>query len=156
MLQRIQSLYLLVAMVSVLLLLFIPVAEVLDTDNQLFKIRIIGTFRITPDGAQLLSNYWWSLLVLMAVILFLVVTAIFLYRKRILQMRFCILTILLSAGLIGLLFYHISYVFRNMSIMEHSYRITLVMPLVIIISAGLAFRAIQKDEELVRSIDRIR
>lgn len=156
MLQRIQSLYLLVALVSVLLLFFIPLAEVMSPDSQLFHIRISGIFRISHEEAELINNYWWPLLILVIVILFLITSAIFLYRKRILQMRFCILTILLSAGLIGLLFYQMSYAFRSIGVMEHQYRLTLIMPLIIIISAGLAFRAIQKDEELVRSIDRIR
>lgn len=156
MLQRIQSLYLVAAMTSVLLLFFMPAAEVPGLGNQLYLLRMSGIFRVVPGGSELMNYYWWPLLILLVIITVLFPAAILFYRKRMVQMRLCILVILLLAGLTGFMFYYISVAFRSIGAVEYSYKLTIVLPLIAIILTYLAFRAIRKDEELIRSIDRIR
>jgi len=156
MLQRVQSLYLAIALIMVLLLAFMPVMEVMDSANQLLVMRMSGLYRIQTGGPESPVKIWWSLPILEGAILFICLAAIFLYRKRKVQMRLCILAILLLACLTGLIFYFILVVFRNVSMVEHSFKLTLVFPVMAIILNGLSFRAIRKDEELIKSIDRVR
>ena len=81
------------------------------------------------------------------------IVVIFLFRKRILQMRMLGFTIILLIGLTGLLMYFIHAGFDDVSV---SYKIPLIFPLIAAILDYLSIRAIGKDEALVRSINRIR
>ena len=90
---------------------------------------------------------------LIGIILLLHVAAIFLYKKRILQIRFLVLSILLNVGLFGMFYFFAYYSFDGAKI---SFKIPVVFPIVSIILDYLAIRGIGKDEALIRSMDRIR
>jgi len=156
MIQRIQSLYLLAAATLMILFAFMPAAEVLAPDNQLFEIRMSGTYQILPEIPVLTGYVWWPMLILLAAIIMLYLAAIFLYKKRSVQMRLCILTMLLLIGLTGYMIYYIIGAFRALHAAEHSYKLIIILPFIALILTGLAFRAIRRDEELIRSVDRIR
>jgi hypothetical protein len=156
MLQRIQSLYLTAATILLVLLFSMPIAEVSVPGNQFCLIRMAGVFRIVPGGTEQAGILWWPLLILLVVIIILLLAAVLLYRKRMVQIRLCTLVILLLAGMIGLAVYYILIAFKDIGASAHSFRISVVFPLIAMILTYLAFRAIRKDEELVRSVDRIR
>ena len=78
---------------------------------------------------------------------------IFLYKKRILQIRLLAFTIVLLIGLTGLIIYFLYAGFDKVNVV---FKIPTVIPLVAVILDYLAIRAIGKDEALVRSINRIR
>jgi len=52
--------------------------------------------------------------------------------------------------------YYIIGAFRALHAAEHSYKLIIILPFIALILTGLAFRAIRRDEELIRSVDRIR
>ncbi len=155
MIQRIQTLYLFLALVMMVLLLVFPIAELMGEDNQLFQFRISGIYEQSGTGSALYMLSW-PLLILMLIILFIYLAAIFLFKRRRLQMRLCIYNILLLAGMTGLMYYYLSFTFKETVAEEYSYKLPFVIPLIAIIITYLAFRAIRRDEILIRSIDRIR
>ena len=152
MIQRIQTLYLLLATAMMSLTLFLPLATIVYGANEL----VLKAFAITgAEGvAQSLPTYLGALLVATTLLLLVI---IFMYKKRMAQIRLCVAAIVLllgSAAFIGL------YSYRLCDILEGDLIFTLgfasLMPVVAIIPVVLAIRGIARDEALVRSLDRIR
>ena len=155
MVQRIQTLYLFLALVLMVLLLVFPAAQIIGEDMQLYQFKISGVYELSGSGSALYMLSW-PLLILQVIIMIINLFAIFLFKRRRLQMRLCIYNILLLAGMMGLMYYYLSFTFRETSATEYSYKLPFVLPLIAMVLTYLAFRAIRKDEILVRSIDRIR
>jgi hypothetical protein len=152
MIQRIQTLYLLLATAMMSLTLFLPLATIVYGANEL----TVKAF--TLDGVEgvegTLPVYLGAFL---SVTTALLLAIIFLYKKRMVQIRLCVSAIVLllgSAALIGL------YCYRLCDILVDYLVFTLgfasLMPIVAIIPVALAIRGIARDEALVRSLDRIR
>jgi hypothetical protein len=80
---------------------------------------------------------------------------IFLYRKRILQARLNIFTVMLCLGYYGVLALYIWLAKMSMGLEWHLIPWASI-PLVCMILTLMATRAILKDEALVRAADRIR
>jgi len=152
MLQRIQTLYLLVCLVLVGLMYKLPFAElILPGERFVFRFN-----RISLVGDQEISQLnALAVAILLVVITLLLVLTIALYKKRMLQIRFSVVNIILMLGLVGLIYYY-SHVVANTNNAEVVYKIATVFPFVTAILNFLALRAIAKDEALVRSMDRIR
>ncbi len=150
MLQRIQTLFLLIAEVLITLMFFMPLAQfIIDNKVYNFDYRAIQM----PGAEPLFKTY--SLAVLLTVILLLIFITIFLYKNRRLQMRLCIYNILLNIGFYGLFYFYYHQVV-SINKLTYSFEIASVFPLITIILLWLAFRGIRKDDLLVKSVDRIR
>ncbi len=152
MIQRIQTLYLLLATAMMSLTLFLPLATIVYGGNEL----ILKAFTLNGiEGVEgTLPVYLGAFL---AVTTALLLVIIFIYKKRLVQIRLCVSAIVLllgSATLIGL------YCYRLCDILTGDLVFTLgfasLMPVVAIIPVALAIRGIARDEALVRSLDRIR
>ena len=84
---------------------------------------------------------------------------VFLYRRRLLQIRLCVAEMVLlvgSAVMEGIYYYLGSRVVSEFSFSTHGVGISIALPVVSLLFAWLASRAIFRDELLVRSADRIR
>jgi len=150
MLQRIQTLFLLIAAGLITAMFFLPLASfIIDNHVYVFKYRAI----FTEDATPWVQTY--ALAILLTVILLLLVITIFLFKHRRLQMRLCIYNILLNLGFYGLFYFYYRQVVSVHKLL-YSFEIASVFPLVTIILLWLAFRGIRKDDILVRSVDRIR
>lgn len=147
MIQRIQTVYLLISALLIGFLFLLPFAEILQ-DGIIYLFNYKG---IVLDGT--VKENGFSISVLIGIILALHGVAIQSFKNRIRQMRIIVFSILLMVGLFGLFFFFTWYTFSEAKI---SYKISMVFPLVAIILDYLAIRAIGKDEALIRSIDRIR
>jgi len=147
MIQRIQSLYLLVSAIFIGFLFAWPFAEILS-DGAVYTFDFKG---ILLNG-ELKSN-GMAISALIVIILAMHGVAILSYKNRIRQIRMIVFSILLMIGLFGLFFFFTYYSFSGAQI---SFKVSMVFPLVAIILDYLAIRAIGKDEALIRSIDRIR
>ena len=151
MIQRIQSVYLLATVVVLLMILVLPIATMVNAQSDSFTYLFYGV--VNSEGKIALQAFPLSgLLVIMPIISLI---SIFLYKKRILQMRFCIYNILLMIGSIGLIWFY-SFQAKNNLFTETIFSFPIVLPVVAAILTYLAFRGIRKDEILVKSIDRIR
>lgn len=78
--------------------------------------------------------------------------SIFLFKNRKLQMKTVLLSILLSLGLIGLSVYAIVAHQKD----HYQFGPAVVFPLFVLIFNFLAYKGIKHDENLVKSMDRLR
>ncbi|WP_163713796.1 DUF4293 domain-containing protein [Mangrovibacterium lignilyticum] len=147
MIQRIQTVYMLISAILIGLLFALPFAEIAHEGQlYLFDIRgIVHQDTVTENGMAIAG--------LIGIILILHVAAVFLYKKRILQIRFLVLSVLLSIGLFGMFYFFTYYSFDDAEI---GFKMPVAFPIVAIILDYLAIRSIGKDEALIRSLDRLR
>jgi len=153
MLQRIQSLYLIIVVIALSLMFLFPVANITMSTGEIYDFFIYG---ISSNGnsAKALSINWTSVAMISILLLNALVT-IFMYRRRLVQVRLTIVNIFMMLGSIFLLWYNIS---RQAEVAgaDIRYLIPMIIPILCIILSYLAIRAIGKDEALIRSMDRIR
>jgi len=153
MIQRKQTLYLLLAIVLSMVCLSLPVAEIQGDgfdDNMLMT-----NLFITTGGEEHISMAPWPMFVLLIATIPVALASVFLYRRRRLQASLCVFCILL------LLAWYIvaAVIIYNLQALDSgtlSPRWTAALPAVCIILYILARRGIMADEKLVRSLDRIR
>ncbi len=153
MIQRIQTVFLLIAAVLMEMIFFYPLANLLSSESQLYVYGYNG-LRIANEQHELCIKII-PVIVLLSVIVFISFASIFLYKKRIIQMRISFFNMLLMLGYMGLNYYYINNFSKQLEAVV-SYKIFAVFPLIAIIFTYLAIRSIGKDEALIRSIDRIR
>jgi hypothetical protein len=75
---------------------------------------------------------------------------IFQYKNRPLQMKLCISGILLATGIIVL------YIMEVRKYTSGTLALASVLPFIVLLSYFLAYRNIRKDEKLVKSLDKLR
>jgi hypothetical protein len=154
MIQRIQSVYLIVSIVILSLLYSNPVSEIIISD----KLYLIFKFnRITSlSDTEFNPVSAWPVAVLFITVLLIELSIIFLYQFRILQMRLCIFNIFLKLGMVGMIYFFTKWTLNHWNGKESVFLWPVVIPFISIILSYLSFKGIQKDENLVRSYDRIR
>ena len=151
MIQRIQSVYLLATFILLAFVAFRPIAEIINPQGVIFEIGFQG---LKDDGGRVVLNVF-PLSILISLCLLISFATLFLYKKRMLQIRLCILNIFLMLGLVGLMFFYV-HAAKSHVAGEASYSILFVFPIIGAILTYLALRAIARDEALVRSLDRLR
>ncbi len=131
MIQRIQSIYLLIAVISMTLISFkVPIYYLNETlfmaqdDTKLFVLTIVGAL--------------FSLL------------GLFMFKNRKFQMKLIRLTVLIQM-IIGIRMFMLFIKFEV--VLNNSFLFIMVFTLITLI---MAYRGVKKDDDLVRSIDRIR
>ena len=155
MLQRIQTVYLLAATVLMSLMLFLPLAEIAAEGTGIYEVLSKGWFITEGEFAKPVM-LTWPVFILVLFLTLITLINIFLYKKRKLQIRICIYSIILAFGLIGLIYYYFVIGIRPLDEPTYALSFPMVLPAIFIILIYLAFRGIRKDEILVRSLNRIR
>jgi peptidoglycan/LPS O-acetylase OafA/YrhL len=154
MIQRIQSLYLLIATGLFFIMLGNPIAQIQLADNTFLTFNHNEIFAEGNPSFNPVST--WQVSVLIAVIMLIGVIDIFLFRKRTLQMRLCVFNILLMFGLVGLIYFYTKYAVHKFDAVNSVFLWPIVVPFISIILTYLALKGIQKDDALVKSYDRLR
>jgi hypothetical protein len=156
MLQRIQSLYMVIAVVASAMLFFFPVAK--------YNHDVQGTYVLFVSGLKymieppIIVNFWLTFPMLLFTVLSILLTivAIFIFKKRMIQLWMVNISFLLNITLIILVFlYYTSHFEKQLNTLA-SYQFGIFLPIVSLICLVMASRAIRKDEALVRSSDRLR
>lgn len=147
MIQRIQTIYIFIAAVLVALLLKLNFAE-LTVNGELYIFNAKGII----SGEQVLFN-GLPILGFIGLITLLHLIVIFLYKKRILQIRMLGFTMILLLGLVGVMLFFLYAAYDNAEVV---FKVPMVFPVIAFILDYLAIRAIGKDEALIRSLNRIR
>ncbi|MBQ2702307.1 MAG: DUF4293 domain-containing protein [Alistipes sp.] len=153
MIQRIQTLYLLIATALMAVTIFTPMAQFFDGTQE----YTLTAFAL-KDAAGVTAQptiYMGILLALAGVLPFIV---IFLFKNRQLQIRLCAAEIVLLVGssvVMGIYYYLSARLFDSVNGLGNL-KLGVIMPLLSIVFVALATRAIFRDEVLVRSLDRIR
>jgi hypothetical protein len=156
MIQRKQSVYLMLVAVMMSWLLIRPYAEISIADGRMliFHSLVIKNYSTPHDFV----NYMYTIPLVLIVLLTGVLNFIniFLFHRRILQIRLCVVSsVLLVLILLTMLYYYVM-IGNSMEHSRHSFRVAAIFPIIGIIFNFLAYRAIQQDEMLVKSYDRIR
>lgn len=152
MLQRVQTIYLLIVVFLMAAILFLPLA-VMQAGDLFYTLDITG---LSNDEQEVALIYpIWALFVLTVAMLVLPLITIFLYKKRMLQIRLCVFNAILMIGFYAL-FAFFAINLKNDLQAAISIKIALAFPMVSLILNYLAIRAIGADEMLVRSLDRLR
>ncbi len=147
MIQRIQTIYILIAGVLTATLFKLKFADLI-VNNELLTYYAKGIFK---DTEQVFNGL--PIMIFIGIITLLHLVIIFIYKKRILQIRLLVFSIILLLGLFGIFFY---FTYAGFDDAKVAFKIPVVFPVVAIILDYLAIRAIGKDEALVRSLNRIR
>jgi len=144
MIQRIQSLYLsIAALISLGLVFVFPLWK--NADGLAYFMRDLFA------DSQLTVK---AIAVLFVVSGVLSLVSVFLYKNRKNQFVINRLNILINLILLGLLIYHLLMVSGGTQVSEKG--IGSVLPILVIVLLALANKAIKKDEDLVKSVDRLR
>lgn len=152
MIQRIQTVFLLLAFVFIALMFKMTFAEFI-TASEMYIFKFNQIKLLAEPETVYLSTLPISIL-LVLIISILVVTVV-LFRKRMLQIRLCVVNIVLSLGLTGMIYYYIHFISKQLEA-ESILKIGIIFPVIVAILLFLSIRGIAKDEALVRSVDRIR
>ncbi len=156
MLQRIQSVYLLLASLAILALFLFPLAHNVYVDNKPINITVIGVYQ-DVNGQQQLTDHFVALTAVTAIVGIIPLIIIFLYKNRKQQIALCYSSVLV---IIGYSFWiaqaakaatggGVTLDFKNFGIG------LFLCPLAILLHI-LAIKGIQRDEKLVKSADRLR
>ncbi|QKG79750.1 DUF4293 family protein [Tenuifilum thalassicum] len=155
MIQRIQTLFMFLTLVLLSILIYNPIATYfIEPNMDKIVLNVFGVQNSSDLSVELLQNYWFLFAFIILVMLITFVT-IFLYKRRVLQIRLCIVTIVMLVGLQGVMYYMVTAIGQNLHSKPH-YNLVFIFPLIAAVLNFLAIRGIAKDEALIRSLDRLR
>jgi len=137
MIQRVQTIYLFLAAVAVVLFNYLSLGIDVDPDPD-----------VLVYGKNLAPLFFGSIIVAAVSLI-----NIFLYSNRVLQMRVCRLTLVLVLALIGASVYFLIGIPASDIEMPG---VGLAMPFFALIFSFLGLKKIGADEKIVRSMDRLR
>ena len=151
MIQRIQSLYLLISAILGVVCLSMPLGQFLTAHSEPYAQLYNLWVKSLETGSHSFAP--WALFALLLIATSLTFLDIFLYKHRALQMRMLSLCMILLVGYYAYLVFFV-YMYKGDGSFIPS--VTAALPFVCIVLDYLAFRGILKDEMLVRSLDRLR
>lgn len=152
MIQRIQSIYLFLAAVACVACMSMGIGRYYTAEGEGIA-RMYNLWLAYADGH--VSLYPWALFGIMLVCATVLLVSIFLFRKRMRQVRLCVFCLILQVG------WYIAYgglAWYRMSQMQAQFRPEwpAALPAIALVLTWLAMRGITRDELLVRSLDRLR
>jgi len=155
MLQRIQTIYLLVIVVLSGFVIFSPLADLINkVDNLIYLVDFKGISLIQKTG-NLLEARVWALNVVTLIVPILALKSIFSFKNRLRQIRFTVINMVFMISFYGFMLLYLWPACERLHTDWHL-RIVALFPLVNLILSYLAIGAIGKDEKLVKSLDRLR
>jgi hypothetical protein len=155
MIQRIQSVYLF--MTSVLSVLFLKghFLTFFDNSGSVFQLTMNGLIRISENGSPEKIGETWVIYIPDLIVAAISLVTVFLFRNRSLQLaitRFLLLIIFT--------FFTASIIYTFLILSKFSAEIDswykLLIPGLQLVLSYLAYRGIKKDDDLVKSYDRLR
>ncbi len=156
MIQRIQTLYLFIVSIMMLLMFFFPITGYYG-DLETLKFTLLEVENMVPDSNLVFSPYTsYPLLLFVVGILIMSIAIITLYKHRLRQMKMIKVVILLNIVLIMGIFIIYSRWLQSVSGGAEAFETAAFFPLISLVFLILAYRSVRKDEKLVRSADRLR
>lgn len=149
MIQRIQTVYLLIVAILMVIMMSSNVGH-FYTDAS-----VVGMSNLAVEVSEGVNDYTpWALYAILLVVAVVTLGAIFLYKRRMLQIRICLFSIILLVAYYVVLGVFAWGVLKPYGSFTPSWLIC--FPAVSVILEWLAIRAIGKDEMLVKAYDRLR
>lgn len=138
MIQRQQTLWLLLSSVAALLSFMFPFVVGDKMDNNMLKREVV-------DAG---SNF--PLLLLTGASLILSTIIIFLFKNRKQQMQLCLLGLVLAVLIVVL------YIMQMNKLIKPTLALFCILPFAVLTGYFMAFRNIRKDEKLIKTLDKLR
>lgn len=155
MIQRIQSVYLLLAGLVLLALFIFPVINNLILNGHADSFTAAGIYEVI-NGVRTKTSSFMMLSIATVVAAMLPLAGIFLYRNRKQQASYCYIVIVLIIGYSFYLTETVKTVADNVTLRSENYGLGMILPSIAIVLVFMAIRGINRDEKLVRSADRLR
>lgn len=158
MIQRIQSIYLLLVAILTAATSFFKLAIYTLNDEILFSYTVYSIIPADGSEAMQAGNWLPQTLILTAVVLLAIFT-VTRYKNRKLQLKLGAVIYLLLAAFIVSSYFSIMNMANLLELgddVKTIYHIGFYLPIAAVSFQFLANRAVKKDEELVRSVDRLR
>ncbi|NVO84941.1 DUF4293 domain-containing protein [Hymenobacter terrestris] len=160
MIQRIQSVFLLLLALSMLSVLVVPIWTKTDPASQgtaLLTAFTLSFASAAPGGSTLGATNTWAIAALAGASAAVALLSIFQFRNRFNQLKLGMLNFLLIVGTIAANFYYSSQGEQLLNIkLIGTYEAGFYLPTLALMLNLLASRFIRRDERLVRSMDRLR
>ncbi len=155
MIQRIQSLLLLICAAVLIGCLFTPAWNAVS-NNTAYEVNSFA-LSISHETVSTEKNIVF-IAALLAVSILLTFFIIFKYKNRVLQMRLNMMNTILICLIEGLYFWYIreAKILIGTAEFTEKFGLAFYLPLAALVLCFIAGKRIQKDEELVKSVDRIR
>jgi hypothetical protein len=155
MIQRIQSVYLSLIVLISLLLFKGSLLVFTENTGSVINVTFNGIFRDTNGQGIVMIESLLPLSILIVLVPVVSLITIFLFKKRNVQLLLVKFLIgLLSAFILGSSFY--IYLILSKYSSEFIPGIKMAIPFILLILAILALKGIRKDDQLVKSYDRLR
>lgn len=155
MLQRIQSVYLLFASLVVWALFLFPLVHNVYVNGIPSTIKVTGVFQ-DVNGVQAHTQTFVALIVATAVVAILPLILIFLYKNRKQQIMLCYGYILVLFGYSFWLAQNVKSATGGADLTTNNFGIGMLLSSISVVLAIMAAKAIQRDEKLIKSADRLR
>lgn len=155
MIQRIQTLFLFLVFAISVAAFFFPIASFWGQFYSV-KLTVLGVQEFTPYDVAWPDTIF--LTAMLGLIGFLAFMTIFLYKRRMLQVRLIRFNLLLNVGYVALIFFYYVPELEAITDITADYisEPGIYLSLASVLFLVLANRFINKDEKLVRSADRLR
>ncbi len=153
MIQRVQTIYLLLAAVFSALSLFLP--QIGFTDAKSIEVATATGLGITSTLSELAGRHPAAPLSATTLATVVPLIAIFLFKKRKRQMSFC--TFAVELNVLAIILYAINaYNICEATALSPTPKVGIICPILAIVAALMARRGIKRDDDMVRSEYRIR
>ncbi|MFM2225205.1 MAG: hypothetical protein RJA07_1407 [Bacteroidota bacterium] len=144
MIQRIQTIYLLLASICLALVYFFTVWScVINLESN----PIIYQLKIAAHLPLLLS---------LAIAFAITILSIFYFKNRKKQIWFCVAAIFTVIAFLALCNFYIANEKKDFDLVSSAYSLAMLLPFAAILFIALAIWNIRKDERLIKSLDRLR
>lgn len=156
MIQRIQSLFLLIVTILAVVLFFVPLAKYYQ-ETGIFTLSLTGISSAVSGLVTVKISIWLSvaMMAISGAIAALSIWTILAYQDRKKQISFIRVLLMLTIVLVVIIFALTDHI-RKLTGITPEYEMGIYFPLVSLAMLILAQRFIKKDDELVRSADRLR
>lgn len=155
MIQRIQTVWLLLASLAIFLLFLFPYIHFTDPAGVSKEIMVTGLLKHT--GTEEVLEQSFTLLTIGTVLVALVpLILIFLFKDRKRQLTFCYVAIVVILGYSFWLVQSAKSVIGDLELQMNNYGLGVLLPSVAILFIVLATKGIRKDDRLIKSADRLR
>ena len=157
MIQRIQNVFLALAAIIIVLMFFFSIADFYDDLAGNYRLLLTGLKCMDPDPkikTSVLMTLPMVLLAALSVILSLV--TIIYYKTRTMQLRLIAINILITIVLIIVIFLFCINSVQKLTGISPAYQFGAFCPLICLVFLIVANRFIRRDENLVKSAERLR
>jgi uncharacterized membrane protein len=155
MLQRIQSVYLLLAGLVIFALFLFPLVHNVYVSGVPSAIKVTGIYQ-DANGVQAQTQSFILLAAATAIVAIIPLVLIFLYKNRKRQMMLCYVYILVVIGYSFWVAQTVKSVTGGADLTTNNFGIGMLLSSINIVLVLLAAKAIQRDQKLVKSADRLR